>query len=555
MGLPEIIGAYAADPERVALITPGATPERFTYRDLWELSGSCAGRLHARGVRPGDRVALGMASRWEVVVAVIALQRLGCTLIPLHDVPALPPGETRHAAVPGALRAGRAAWCVVAATSVASYEAALDVPVLPLEEIAAPGGDAAPPAALHPDDLVLIQFSSGSTAEPKGVCLTRASVNSHLAAIRERLRGSSAEVTVSWLPLYHDMGLIGALFTSLWAGATLVLLRPHDFVRNPLTWIDAISRYRGTITMGPQFAYSLCATRSRGAAAWERLRGADLSSLRVALNGSETVHWELSTAFAERFAELGLRPNVLQPAYGLAENCVAVTMRDPESPVATRRLSRAALAEGRVALATDDGDARVTVGNGFPVRGTRVAIRDGEGRELDEGEVGEIHIAGSSATAAYCGADGELRPAGAGGWVPTGDVGGMLDGELYVIGRVKEILKCGGRTFVPSDIEVALAARLGDGVGGVAAFGFYDAESGGEQLVVVAETPKGLRDEERDELPGRIRLCVLSEFQLPVREVVLIRARSIPRTSSGKIQRVSLQAAYSRGRLPELVGA
>ena len=558
-GVPESVVAHARDPERVALVTPGAAEERHTYARLWERSAAAAAALRALGVEKGDRVAVSMSSRWETVVALVALQRLAATLVPLQDMAAPAPGDPKGDAVRAPLRAGRARWCLVAEAHAAAYEAALAAEGIPARVVAveplaageAPVEDFAD-APRGVDDLLLIQFSSGSTGEPKGVCLTRAAVNAHLAAVTEALEGGDREVTVSWLPLYHDMGLIGALFTSLWAGATLVLMKPSDFVRNPLSWIEALSRHRATFTMGPQFGYSLCLARSQGPAAWERLKQHDLSSLRMAMNGSETVHPELSRRFEERFAEIGLRPGALQPAYGLAENCVAVTLRRAGTAVPVRLLSRDALARGEARVledGADEADAQATMGNGAAVRGTRVSIRGEDGRELPAGSVGQIHFAGVSAAAAYCGADGELRPAAVDGWVPTGDVGAVLDGELHVIGRIKEIIKCGGRTFVPADIEAALTARLRDELAGVAAFGVYDAAAGGEQLVVVAEPPRGLKEDGRQALPDRIRLAVLSDFQLPVRDVVLVLPRSIPRTSSGKIQRVRLRSAYVEGAL------
>jgi acyl-CoA synthetase (AMP-forming)/AMP-acid ligase II len=566
-GLPGVLARHARDPERVALILPTAhAEERLTYAQLWEHSARCAAALRGLGARKGDRVALGMATRWEVLAAVVAVQRLGCTLVPLHDVPALDRADAKQAVVTAALRASRAAWCLVGTASAESYAAAIDAHGLPARAVALESlFDASIMAEEFVDervedgDLALIQFSSGSTASPKGVCLTRGNVNAHVAAIGDRLHGRGDDVTVSWLPLFHDMGLIGAVLTTLWNGSTLVLMRPQDFVRHPLGWVESLSRYRATVTMGPQFAYSLCVARSQGAVAWERLKGADLSRLRIALNGSETVHPELSDRFTARFAELGLKAGVLQPAYGLAENCLAVTMRHPGTEVPVRRVSRAAVAEGRLRdvpwADPANADVQTVAGTGFPVRGTRVSIRDDEGREVRAGRVGHVHVGGASATAAYCMADGEMVPAAVDGWVPTGDLGAMRDGELYVIGRVKEIIKSGGRTYVPSDIETAIASRLADDLAGVAVFGFYDDASGAEQVVVVAETPRGLAAEAQEALPERIRLCVLQEFQLPVREVVPVRARTIPRTSSGKIQRVRLQSAYAAGALGELVGA
>jgi acyl-CoA synthetase (AMP-forming)/AMP-acid ligase II len=272
--------------------------------------------------------------------------------------------------------------------------------------------------------------------------------------------------------------------------------------------------------------------------------------LRVALNGAEAVHRELSGEFEEQFARIGLRRNVLQPVYGLAENCVAVTMRPPEAPVLVRRFSREALASGEMQpLASSGRGAATLVGTGTPVSGTQVSIRSEDGGVLEPGHLGNILVSGSSTATWFADPAGELYRAGVNGCVDTGDVGAILEGELFIVGRSKEIFKHGGRTFAPPDIEHTLVDARVALPGGVGAFSVYDETAGMEDLIVIMERAVSAEVETREHLSDTVRLCILREFEIPVKEVVLIRPGGIPRTSSGKIKRTLLREWYFAGKL------
>jgi len=527
-------------------------PRTLSLAELWGWSGECAAALAARGVGPGMRVALGMSTSAETIALVIAIARLGATLIPLRHRGYLRTGSRDAEGITAALRAGRPRWCLAERGLCASLDAlivhhGLVIDVLCVEELLTrdPSPAERPFGTQAADVPMLLQFSSGSTSAPRGICLTALNVAANVAAICERVDLNPSDKVVSWLPLYHDMGLVGVVFCTLYVGGRLVLMPPEDFVRDPLSWIVALSTERATATVAPQFAYTLALRKSR--ADWARLAGEDLSALRLALNGAETLHWGFCQEFQTQFGRLGLRPHTVQPAYGLAENCVSVSVRVPGTAVPVRRCDRAALADGRMQpLVGALGDSATLVGTGPPIRGTEVSIRDADGTALLGDAIGHICIRGSSATSSIADAAGELHPVGEGGWIDTGDMGALVDGELFIVGRSKEIFKHGGRIFAPPDIEQALEASGLAPCGGAAAFSLYNPEAGAEELVLVLE------HQPRDDHPAavfvhRARLLVLHQFQLPVRDVVTVRRGTIPRTSSGKIKRTLLRQQYSSG--------
>jgi fatty-acyl-CoA synthase len=561
--LPGLQDAVDRKSSRSITVT-GPDARTLSYAELWERSGWCAAALRRRGVSVADRVAVGMATSVEILATLLALIRIGATIVPVHVRRRLRRDGYDAERFVVALRAGGARWCVVhdaVAEDARELAGGAGIPatVLGAESLIGPGGDAAdaadgaggdPPASLGRETLLLIQFSSGSTADPKGICVTRGNVAANLAGIATRVHLSRDDTVVSWLPLFHDMGLVGAVLTAMWAGASLVLVPPTQFLRDPLAWLEASSRTGGTVTVAPQFAYDLCVARARSAP--DRVRALDLSAVRLALNGSEAVHWSGCRAFESCFTAAGWRANVLQPVYGLAENCVAVTMREPLTEVVARTFDRGTLAVGSSARSTAGGaDTGVTlVGTGRAVDGTVVAVRRADGRSAAAGEVGHVAVGGASASAHVVDGLGQARPAGRDGWVDTGDVGVVHADELFIVGRTKEIFKCGGRTFVPADIEHGLVAAGLAPAGGVAAFSIFDPAGGTEGLVVVIESvpPDGAVGAAGD----AVRLFVLGKYEIPLRDLVFARRGTIPRTSSGKTQRVRLREGYVYGALQPL---
>jgi amino acid adenylation domain-containing protein/non-ribosomal peptide synthase protein (TIGR01720 family) len=403
-----------------------------------------------------------------------------------------------------------------------------------------------------PEDLAFLQYTSGSTAFPKGVMVRHRNLVHNSRMIQEAFAQDTRSVVVGWLPLYHDMGLIGNVLQPLFCGGACVLMSPMAFLQRPSRWLQAISRYRGTTSGGPDFAYGLCI---RKVAPAER-EGLDLSSWTVAFNGAEPVRAHTLERFAATFAGCGFRRAALYPCYGLAEATLLVTGGTPGAGHRVMDLNAAALE--RHAIAPPDGAAvRRLVSCGRPWQEQRVVIADPEtGEELPPGRVGEIWIAGGSVAAGYWGRSEEsgrdfgARLAGrAEDGVPllrTGDLGFLDRGDLFVTGRLKDLIILRGRNHYPQDVErCAEESHPAVRLGGAAAFAVEDGFE--ERLVVVCEVER--RAELAGEIAAAIRRAIAEEHEVQVEEVVLIRAGTLPRTSSGKVRRSACRELWAAGRL------
>jgi 1-acyl-sn-glycerol-3-phosphate acyltransferase len=408
-------------------------------------------------------------------------------------------------------------------------------------------------------DIALLQYTSGSTGDPKGVVLTHANLLANMRAIGEAVELGAGDVGVSWLPLYHDMGLIGAWMVPLYFGLPLALLSPMDFLARPERWLRIIHRHRGTISAAPNFAYELCARK----VAESELDELDLSSCRAILNGAETVLPETLDRFAERFLQCGFKREALLPVYGLAECALALTVPVRNRAARVDAIERAALAESGSAIPVNVGDgenASRFVSVGIPLNGYDVIIVDMEGRDAGERREGTLWFRGPSATSGYFNnpvataalfADG---PAAGGGarWINSGDRAYWADGEIFITGRAKDIIIKAGRNLYPHEIE-SLAARVsGVRKGCVIAFAAADAKTGTERLVVAAEVREAalLRDGRRKcELSAAIGAEVFAGMSVPPDAVQLLPAGSLPKTSSGKLRRAETRQRYLAGTL------
>ncbi|HWN41215.1 MAG TPA: amino acid adenylation domain-containing protein, partial [Thermoanaerobaculia bacterium] len=377
------------------------------------------------------------------------------------------------------------------------------------------------PPAVGPDSLAFLQYTSGSTSTPKGVRVTHGNLIANERAIQHACGQSEESVVVGWLPLYHDMGLIGNVLQPLWCGATCVLMSPLSFLQRPRRWLDAIDRFRGTTSGGPDFAYSLCVRKIPPA---DR-EGLDLSSWRVAFNGAEPVRAATLDAFAEAFASSGFRREAFYPCYGLAEATLFVSGGDPD-------------AAPRVA------GNLVSCGRAWP--GERITVVGPEtGRELPAGEEGEICVSGPSV------ADGYWQGESFGGFLRTGDLGRLDEhGELFVTGRLKDLIVVRGRNLYPHDVErTAEESHPALRPGGGAAF---SVEVEGEERLVVVHEVERRREAEAREAAEAIRAAVLREHEVSPHEVVPIRAGMLPKTSSGKVRRGACREGYLSGALTPL---
>lgn len=565
--LTEVLRAHARS--GVSATVGAAGDAEMSYPEFWARVVERAAWFTGHGVKRGDAVALEMDSTTVAMTASLAIPLCGAVLVPTGVPRGLGVNTQERLRALAALRVGGARWYVSDGAPMIGPEetraAGLRVTHLSLAEVPGRGAAHGVEPTPDPDDVAVVQFSSGSLASPRGIVLTHRNLAVNLRAITERIGLMAAGRAVTWLPLSHDMGLIGSFWASLYAGFAFRALPPGSFVRDPLRWIEQLGDFRATHTTGPPFAYEMAARAAGRAPA--RLTGIDLSALSVAVIGAERVAPRLCERFEKTFAGQGMRRHVLLPAYGLAENCVAVACRAPLVGSVVRRFDTAALERGRLvplpqprsstesADGSGGGGARELIGHGAPLPGTEVRIVAPDGRELPQGRVGEIRIGGASAARWTIGPDGVRRPAaGDDGLVPTGDLGALADGELFVIGRSKEAVKYAGRLLAPTDIEQTVLDASPETLAAVAAVAVVRETAATEDLVLFLEladarrTATGAAGEAA--LVNSARLTVLREFRVPVSDVYIARRGALPRTASGKVRRLSLGAAATAGELP-----
>ncbi len=407
-------------------------------------------------------------------------------------------------------------------------------------------------------DTAFIQYTSGSTGDPKGVVLTHANLLANIRAMGRVLEAGPDDVFVSWLPLYHDMGLIGAWLGSLVHGIPLVLMSPLTFLARPQRWLSAVSDYGGTISGAPNFAYEACIRRIPD----DVLDDLDLSSWRVAFNGAETVSPATMDAFIERFAPCGFRREAMMPVYGLAENSVGLAFPPLGRGPRIEAVDRDRLMSGGVASSVGEDGASENEARavrlpscGVPLPGHQIRIADADGRELPDRHEGHVQFQGPSATSGYLrrpdknaemfkGARGARGARG--DWLDSGDLGFMADGELFVTGRAKDMIVRAGRNIFPAELENAIGELEGVQRGNVAVFGAPDPDTETERLVVLAESRH--RDEARRQtIKSEIVGLSADLTGTPPDDIVLVPPRSVPKTSSGKIRRQAARSLYLEG--------
>ncbi len=543
-----------------------------TFGELYAAGQRCAAELERRGVPAGGRVALMLPTSRAFFVSYAGILLAGAIPVPIYP-PFRADRIEEYAARQSAIL-NNAEVCLLLTFRRAEAVAKLLRPrVRSLTEVAdaeklMEAADKAPPPSpgalpLHltgsrarkGSDIALLQYTSGSTGDPKGVVLTHANLLANMRAVGEAVKLGPGDVGVSWLPLYHDMGLIGAWLTLLHFGIPLAVISPLAFLTRPERWLQAFHKHRGTISAAPNFAYELCVRKI----ADKDIQGVDLSPWRAALNGAEPVNPETLERFANRFASYGFRREAQLPVYGLAEATLAVTVPPlGRGPLIDRVERETFAAQGRaVPAAPEDETSIAFVSSGRPIPQHEVRIVDESGKEMMDRTEGFLWFRGASATSGYyhnAQATEALLPLGPAStegeyaWVNSGDRAYRADGEIYVTGRVKDIIIKGGRNLYPHEVEELAARAEGIRKGCIVAFGLKDEGSGTEKLVVVAETRE--RDAaRRGGIASSITELVTQGLGLPPDRVELIPPGSIPKTSSGKLRREETKQLYLAGTL------
>ncbi|MBK8175900.1 MAG: AMP-binding protein [Rhodospirillales bacterium] len=524
--------------------------EALSYGDLHARASAVAAGLQAIGIVPGERIALMLPTGFEYFVGFFAALLSGAIAVPVYPPVRAGRIDEHLRRLEGIL--GNAAPSVLIVTDdlkdAASGPRARIASLRRIETIdslATSGGRLERPA-IGADDLALLQYTSGSTGNPKGVMLSHANLLANIRAMAAALAVTPADVFVSWLPLYHDMGLIGAWLGALHEGAPLVALSPLAFLARPSRWLDAIDHHHATLSGGPNFAFELCLRHTPDALR----RRLDLSSWRVAFSGAEPVNAATVERFCSTFATAGFRREALMPVYGLAENCVGLAFPPLGRGPRIERIRRAALADERravLALADDPNPVRL-VACGEPLPSHEIRIVDSAGVERSDREEGRVQFRGPSASRGYWNNPEATRHLVRGDWRETGDLGYLAGSDLFLTGRTKDLIIRAGRNLHPADIEAAAAGVDGVLPGRTAAFGAADADGGTERLIVVVETRRHVAAETQRLREGVIA-AVTETAGEPPDTVVLAAPNAIPRTSSGKVRRAACRGLWLEGRL------
>jgi 1-acyl-sn-glycerol-3-phosphate acyltransferase len=523
--------------------------ETLTYAELAEAASRVAGALAQAGIERGQRVAMMLPSGLDFFRCFFGILFAGAIPVPMYP-PSRPAQIEDHLRRQAGILRNCGAPLLITFEMVRPLARVLTGLSPELKRLAIPNElyAAAPVPRVRTTgrDFALFQYTSGSTGDPKGVTLTHRNLLANIRAWGEAAAISSTDVGVSWLPLYHDMGLIGAWLGSLYHAFPLVLMSPLDFLARPESWLWAIHRHRGTITAAPNFAFDLCVRRLADAP----LEGLDLSSWRMAANGAEPVSVETMERFSALFAKHGLRREALLPVYGLAECSVGLAVPPLGRGLRVDHVAREPFMVRGCAEPAERSDPRALhfVSCGRPLAGHEVRIVDDHGAMLGERQVGNLEFRGPSATAGYFRNPGATAALFHDGWLVSGDYAYLADGELFVTGRSKDLIIRGGRNFYPYDLEQAVGDLPGVRKGCVAVFGVRDPGAAVEQLVVVAETRErgtGARAALERAIIGRATELV----GLAPDVIVLVPPHTVLKTSSGKIRRAAMRDAYRAGRL------
>ncbi len=539
-------------------IEEGTTAEPFlTYGGVERATARFAGAFQAMGLNKGDRLALILPDNQDFIFAFLGALRAGIVPVPIY-----PPAGLRKLGgyLDNTLHiiAKSGAKMVVTDTDIKRLlgriqARASDLRGIVTVESLRRAKDTLVPVHVDLDDTAFLQFTSGSTSQPKGVIVSHRNIAANVQAfMRDGLQvQDGVDSGVSWLPLYHDMGLIGFVLAPLYHRTTVSFMPPLSFLKRPIRWLEAISRHRGTISFGPNFAYALCVKRVRDVAP----NTLDLSHWRIAGCGAEPIRAANLRAFAEKFAPFGFNARHFLPCYGMAEATLAISFGRMGEGIHAERVDSIKLAEGQAELASDDTSADevaevVCCGSSFDDHEIAIfALEDVDGlHPLADRAVGEIRIRGASVTSGYYAEPEITRASFAGGWMRTGDLGYLVEGRLYVCGRSKEIIIVNGRNYYPQDMEWEASKVRGVRKGNVIAFGTRKPLGDRERVVIAFET--NIADEHaREAMKKELRRVVRQATGLSVDDVVVLDPGVLPKTSSGKLKRATTRELYENGQI------
>lgn len=551
--LPEVLAWHVrTHPERthITLRDAEGTETTLSYAALSEGAEKIAAGLLERELQPGQSVALMLPTSLDYFYCFFGVLLAGGVPVPIYP-PARPSQIEDHLRRHAGILSNALAAILITGPEAKTTARLLRAQVESLrmlvtaEELASAGS--VPGIPLKPENTALIQYTSGSTGNPKGTVLTHANLLANIRAMGKALHVTSTDVFVSWLPLYHDMGLIGAWLGSLYHACPLVVMSPYSFLARPERWLWAIHKHRGTLSASPNFGYELCLRKIPDTA----LAELDLSSWRMAFNGAEPVSPETISRFAQRFGHYGLRPQAIAPVYGLAECSVGLAFPPPgRGPLIDCIKRDDFMRTGHAEPAgNDEKDVLHIPACGRPLPGHEIRIVDATGRELGERVEGHLEFKGPSATSGYLRNPQQTRLLFHGEWLDSGDYAYQAEGDIYLTGRSKDIIIRAGRNIYPYELEQAVGDIPGIRKGCVAVFGSPDPAAGTERLVVLAET-RETNPAQLESLREQISVLTLDMLGIAADNIVLAPVHSVLKTSSGKIRRAACRELFEKGAAP-----
>ena len=530
--------------------------QSLTYRQLWEGAQQVAAGLQQQGLQAGETVAIMLPTGIDYFFSFLGILLTGAVPVPIY-----PPVRRSQLEDHLHRHSGILNNCV-ASILITLPEAKVvarllksQVPglreVVTVAELTDLSASYIRPA-LNPNDIAFLQYTSGSTGNPKGVVLTHANLLANVRAMGEAVEATPDDVFVSWLPLYHDMGLIGAWFGSMYFAMLFVVMSPLSFLSRPKSWLWAIHQYRGTLSASPNFGYELCLKRLDD----EAIEGLDLSSWRLAFNGAEPVSPESIDRFTRRFERVGFKPETMMPVYGLAESSVGLAFPPLHRKPVIDRIKRDEFSQTGQAIPAEqtESNALCFVACGHALRDHQIRIVDKDDNELAEREQGRLQFRGPSVTSGYYRNPEVTKTLFKGDWLDSGDLAYIADGDIFITGRIKDLIIRAGRNIYPPELEEAVGNIDGIRNGCVAAFAAKDQRLATERLVVLAETRE--TDESAIQaLKNQISALSSDLIGLPPDEIIIAPPHTVLKTSSGKVRRSACRELYEQNMLGQTSSA
>ena len=549
--LPEVLEWHVRrhpDRPHIVLQDEQGSERVVTYAELDQAARAIGAGLIERGLEPGRAAAIMLPTGVEYFYSFFGILLAGGIPVPIYP-PARASQLEDHLQRHAGILSNALTQILITVPQAKALSLLLKPKVSTLKhvvtpaELMRPGAGATAPRA-RPQDVAMLQYTSGSTGNPKGVVLTHANLLINIRCMGRALRVTPADVFVSWLPLYHDMGLIGAWMGSLIYGFKYPVMSPLTFLSRPERWLRTIHRHGGTLSGGPNFCYELCLRRIQDA----DVEGLDLSTWRFAFNGAEPVSPDTMAAFTQRFARYGFRAEAMAPVYGLAEATLGVAFPPPLRGPRLDRVDRERFARGgrAVPVPPEHEDTLTFVACGYPIPGHQLRVVDDTDRELPEREEGHIQFSGPSVTGGYHRNPEATRDLLRGEWMNTGDYGYVAEGDIHITGRIKDTIIRAGRNIHPYELEEAVGNLEGIRKGCVAVFGSRDPKAGTEKIVVLAET-RETDAARREALRGSINDLAVAVIGMAPDDIVLAAAGTVLKTSSGKIRRTASREVYEHG--------